>query len=75
MVEGLFAVLAQWDNDQRSERTTAGMQKALEHGRWLWRPPIGYRKPPQQHGAPSLVLDDAVAPWFDERLSSWPRAA
>ena len=39
----ILSVLAQFDNDQRAERTVAGMKQAVEEGRWIWRAPFGYR--------------------------------
>ena len=32
--EGILSAVAQFDNDQKSERTKAGMVAALERGRW-----------------------------------------
>jgi len=40
----LTAVLAQFDNDQKSERTIAGMKQAVKEGRWCWKEPIGYKR-------------------------------
>jgi DNA invertase Pin-like site-specific DNA recombinase len=34
LMEGMLAAFAQFDNDVRSDRTRAGMQAALELGRW-----------------------------------------
>lgn len=42
MQEGLQAILAQWDNRKRSQRTKAGMREALARGRWPWGAPLGY---------------------------------
>jgi site-specific DNA recombinase len=61
LMENLLAAMAQFDNDARAERTIAGMREGARRGRWMWRPPLGYRK-----GAPSpsasLVPDpDAAA--------------
>lgn len=41
-MEGIFAALAQFDNDVRGGRTKAGMQEALRRGQWIFRPPLGY---------------------------------
>lgn len=40
---GVLASLAQYDNDLRARRTRDGMRAALEAGRWVWQPPVGYR--------------------------------
>jgi site-specific DNA recombinase len=42
LMEGVLAAFAQFDNDVRSERTRAGMRMALEQGRWMFIPPVGY---------------------------------
>ncbi len=36
LTENLMAVLAQFDNDLRSQRSRDGMMAAVAHGRWLW---------------------------------------
>jgi site-specific DNA recombinase len=40
--EGLMGLLAQWDNDVRSERTIAGMTTAITGGKFCHRAPVGY---------------------------------
>jgi site-specific DNA recombinase len=42
LMEGVLAAFAQFDNDCRSDRTRAGMQAALELGRWTFLAPLGY---------------------------------
>jgi site-specific DNA recombinase len=42
MMERLFSVLGQFDNEQRSDRTIAGMKTGLEAGKWMHKAPIGY---------------------------------
>src|SRR4030095_7634914 len=41
-IESMIAAVAQFDNDQRSERTIAGMKAASQQGRWTFPAPIGY---------------------------------
>ncbi|MEM1203299.1 MAG: recombinase family protein [Acidobacteriota bacterium] len=62
MTEGLLAVFAQFDNDLRSERVTAGMKAAVARGRWVWVPPYGYRSGTKE--GPSLEVDQKVAPYI-----------
>ena len=38
----IFSLLAQFDNDIRTERVKLGMSQAVKEGRWLWNAPIGY---------------------------------
>ena len=56
LMEGVLAAFAQFDNDVRSERTRAGMQAALEQGRWTFVPPLGYLNAPKWSGK-SLIPD------------------
>ena len=61
LLGNLMSSFAQFDNDVRSERTTAGMLAALETGRWTWKAPIGFTNN-NAKGEPSLVLDPDRAP-------------
>ena len=38
----IFSLIAQFDNDIRTERVKLGMSQAVRQGRWLWNAPIGY---------------------------------
>jgi hypothetical protein len=60
-MEGVLAAFAQFDNDVRSDRTRAGMEAALELGRWVFLAPIGYLNAPRSMGK-SLIDDPARAP-------------
>jgi site-specific DNA recombinase len=60
-MENIMAAVAQLDNDVRALRTSDGMKEALRQGRWAWKPPIGYRKPPPSPVAPSLEPDPEAA--------------
>lgn len=40
----MLGAVAQFENDQKSERVIAGMKQAFAEGKWLWRPPLGYTK-------------------------------
>ena len=42
MMEGVLAVVAQFDNDVRAERTIVGMKASLERGRFPFKAPTGY---------------------------------
>jgi DNA invertase Pin-like site-specific DNA recombinase len=60
LMEGILASMAQFDNDVRSERVTAGMQAAIDRGRWVWHAPLGYLN--GRRGGPSLLPDPDRAP-------------
>jgi DNA invertase Pin-like site-specific DNA recombinase len=59
--ENIMAAAAQFDNEQRADRTRAGMRAAATSGKFLWRTPIGYIKPDGSTG-PSLLPDPLAAP-------------
>ena len=42
LTANFFSLIAQFDNDVRSERTKIGMAEAIKEGRWLWNAPLGY---------------------------------
>lgn len=43
LMQNIIASFAQYDNDQRSQRTRSGMIEAVKAGRWIWKAPIGYK--------------------------------
>ena len=43
LMRNIIGSFAQYENDVKSERVTAGMQQAFLEGKWQWRAPIGYR--------------------------------
>lgn len=61
LMEGILASMAQFDNDVRAQRVTAGLKAAVSHGRWCWPPPTGYLTGDNRRG-PSLVPDPVRAP-------------
>ena len=56
----MTAALAQFDNDQKSERTIATMKQALKDGRWLWKEPLGYKRVVENNRS-IMVIDEATA--------------
>ena len=42
LTRNLMGVLAQFENDQKSERVTAGMKQGFLTGHWMWKAPFGY---------------------------------
>ena len=59
LMENIVSAFAQYDNNQKAERTKAGMIAALEKGRWTHQAPLGYHT--GSRGGPSLLPDDARA--------------
>ena len=74
-MENMLAAMAQFDNDQKSERTKAGMITALEMGRWTWAAPVGYLNSDTRSGQLSLVRDSERHPWSSGHLSWLPPEA
>ena len=62
LMEGILASFAQFDNDQKAERTKTGMVAALQRGRWTFKAPLGYRNSSNGTASSSLVLDPERAP-------------
>jgi len=57
----ILAAIGQFDNDEKARRTAAGMQAALELGRWPFKAPIGYLNG-AQGGRGIVILDPDRAP-------------
>ena len=64
LTENLMAVLAQFDNDLRSQRSRDGMMAAVAHGRWLWHAPVGYLR--TKVTTPSMIIDPVLGPVVQE---------
>lgn len=58
LTEGMFSLIAQFDNDQRSERTRAGLMERVRQGLWAWAPPMGYKSSPT-----GMIVDHEKAPY------------
>jgi len=58
----VLSAFAEFENDQKAERTKAGMRAALERGRWTWLAPPGYTNGNTKLGAPSLLPDVESGP-------------
>lgn len=43
LTRNMAGVIAQYENDIKSERTIGGMKQAVQHGRWCWLAPLGYK--------------------------------
>jgi site-specific DNA recombinase len=62
MVEGLLSTMAQYENDDKSERTKRGMKEAIQRGSWPFSATLGYRKIPQLDGRSRIEQDPESAP-------------
>jgi site-specific DNA recombinase len=61
-MQTIAIAFAELDNDMRGVRTKAGMRTAIESGRWVHKPPLGYLRPVGGKDSLSLEPDPAVAP-------------
>ena len=68
LMEGVLAAFSQFDNDQRSDRTRAGMKAALDLGRWTFVAPLGYLNAPKWSGK-SLIPDPDRAPLVERAFA------
>jgi site-specific DNA recombinase len=62
LVEGILSTIAQFENDEKAERTKRGMKAALERGTWPFPTTLGYTKIPQADGRSKIIQDPTVAP-------------
>ncbi len=56
-IRNILLSTAQFENEQRAERTIGGMSQAVREGRWQWRAPIGYQYALDVDGRKKLVPD------------------
>ena len=59
-LEGIFSVLAQLENNIKSERTLSNMKSGFESGRWQWRARLGYLNSKGPKGTNIPVRDPAT---------------
>ena len=62
LMEGMLAAIAQFDNDQRAEKTSLGMKEAMKRGRWPFPAPLGYVNLRRPDGTETLEHDSERAP-------------
>ena len=61
-IESVLASVAQFDNDVRRERVTAGMKAATSDGRFPHKGPLGYLNGSKKKHEPSLLPDPSMGP-------------
>ncbi len=55
-----MALIAQFENSVRAERTKVGMRAAVQARRWAFPPPLGYLRGPKEVGG--IIPDPVMAP-------------
>jgi site-specific DNA recombinase len=60
LMEDIKISFAQFENDEKSDRTIKGMKAAFNEGRWVHSPVVGYMRGPYK--SPSLIHDPEKAP-------------
>lgn len=58
LTKNMIAAIAQFDNDQRRERTVGGMKEAVLEGRWCWMAPTGYTNSLDEHHRPIIIPNE-----------------
>ncbi len=70
LMESMLAAIAQFDNDIRTIRTTAGLKARTEQGGWPHDAPFGYKKSRTASGITTITPDpdnaDKIIKLFDE---------
>ena len=72
-MEGIFALVAELDNNIRADRSIKGMRQKLENGYWTFPPPLGYEASKDTRGNKNIVPDPDRAElirWAFERFST-----
>lgn len=60
-LEGMLSVFAEFDNNNRRDRTKTGMIKRFQEGVWIWPVPLGFFKPIRGKGV-NIAPDPSTAP-------------
>jgi len=65
-----LALVAEYDNNTRAEKTSEGMKTRLENGYWGWGAPLGYKNVKDKLGNKVIILDsekaDSIKSIFEE---------
>ena len=61
MMLAFYLAAPEVENDRRSISTQAGMRRARREGRWIARPPKGYKSVPDALGKPLMVPNEDAA--------------
>ena len=76
LMEAVIAGVAKFENQLRASRTTGGMRKALERGRWVHRAPLGYLNTGKGNlSGPSLVPNPKTADMVRTAFDLYARGA
>lgn len=61
---------AEFDNDQRAERTKGGMHERVKQGIWVWLSPVGYYRPT---GSKNIEPDPESAPLITQAFEEYSK--
>ncbi len=62
MMQNIYFLFAQLDNDQRKTKTIAGTREKLLRGEWCNHCPVGYRYQYDENNETRIVFDEKYAP-------------
>ncbi len=71
-MEGMLSVVAEFDNNVRTERSVGGMRERIRQGIWVWQAPMGYYRP--QKGS-NLVIDPETAPFIKAVFTEYAKGS
>ena len=60
-MQNMQLLMSQYDNDQRREKTVAGMRERLKKGLWIGHAPFGYKYEYNSDGTKKIVADQNTA--------------
>ncbi len=71
LTENMFATIAQFENDLKSEYSTSSAKNRLEHGIWPWKAPLGYINVRNSHNKADVAQIDIEASHHIVNIFHW----
>lgn len=69
--ENMLAAVAQFDNDQKTERVNSAMRNKLEKGIWQWRVPLGYKNMQTDRGKSDIAQVVEEEAQYAKKIFNW----
>lgn len=69
--ENMLAAVAQFDNDQKTERVNSAMRNKLEKGIWQWRVPLGYKNMQTDRGKSDIAKVVEGEAQYAKKIFNW----
>ncbi len=71
LTENMLAAIAQFSNDQKSERVKAAMKQKCQLGIWPWKAPIGYLNVKDSHNKADVAQIDPDLSPYAKKIFNW----